>query len=268
MSEFIDWLPPGVGSPVRQASLFSLSLSLSVALLTRPPLPPSSTSNAATSFHPRKRAKLPQVLYLLCLATLVSTHKHDSLSLSRSLVVLILSAVSVPRRLLPPTSREDPRVRTRLGVQNSERTVGIVYRGIYPTLLSIPQPLLIYLLNNTTSLVLLGLVPFIPRPLYLSLLAFPSLSLSFFLALGRSFSLSVSLLLTLSRSRSRSFSLALALGLGFSRSFSLSLSVTLVGDGPLLFRLRRRFAFRLSGGGGECRSRRTNERTRFSDYGK
>ena len=65
--------------------LCSLSLSLSVALLTRPPLPPSSTSNAATSFHPRKRAKLPQVLYLLCLATLVSTHKHDSLFLSLSL---------------------------------------------------------------------------------------------------------------------------------------------------------------------------------------
>lgn len=135
--------------------------------LSLSPAPSSSTSNVATSFHPRKRAKLPQVLYLLCLATLVSTHKHgsplhfSSLAHASSNVVLILSAersVSVPRRLFSPLLariHEFERV-LRLGVQNLERTVGIVYRGIYPTLLSTPQPLLIYLLNNTTSLLLLG----------------------------------------------------------------------------------------------------------------
>lgn len=174
----------------------------------------------ATSFHPRKRAKLPQVLYLLCLATLVSTHKHgsplhfSSLAHASSNVVLILSAersVSVPRRLFSPLLariHEFERV-LRLGVQNLERTVGIVYRGIYPTLLSTPQPLLIYLLNNTTSLLLLG---------------------SSLLSLVRSICLSFHLL-PLSPTRSR---------------------VTFVADGPLLFRRRRRrrrFAFRMEGGG-------------------
>ena len=129
MSEFIDWLPPGVGSPVRQASLltlFSLSLArfLSLPPSCSPSLPPvflslclspplilshaikllvprlllrfssptssSSTSNVATSFHPRK---LPQVLYLLCLATLVSIHKHAKLFLSLSLSLYLLSSV-------------------------------------------------------------------------------------------------------------------------------------------------------------------------------
>lgn len=125
MSEFIDWLPPGVGSPVRQASVLSssssfsllpLSLSLSPRLLCSPfsPLPPSSTSNAATSFHPRKRAKLPQVLYLLCLATLVSTHKHgsplhfSSLAPSfthRVVLILSLSLCPLPPLLPPPLER-------------------------------------------------------------------------------------------------------------------------------------------------------------------
>lgn len=207
--------------------------------LSLSPAPSSSTSNVATSFHPRKRAKLPQVLYLLCLATLVSTHKHgsplhfSSLAHASSNVVLILSAersVSVPRRLFSPLLariHEFERV-LRLGVQNLERTVGIVYRGIYPTLLSTPQPLLIYLLNNTTSLLLLG---------------------SSLLSLVRSICLSFHLL-PLFPTRSR---------------------VTFVADGPLLFRRRRRrrrFAFRMEGGGDECRSRRTNEGMRFSDYGK
>lgn len=204
-------------------SLFRPPLSLS-------PAPSSSTSNVATSFHPRKRAKLPQVLYLLCLATLVSTHKHgsplhfSSLAHASSNVVLILSAVrsvSVPRRLFSPLLariHEFERV-LRLGVQNLERTVGIVYRGIYPTLLSTPQPLLIYLLNNTTSLLLLG---------------------SSLLSLVRSICLSFHLL-SLFPTRSR---------------------VTFVADGPLLFRRRRRrrFAFRMEGGG--------DEGMRFSDYGK
>lgn len=198
--------------------------------LSLSPAPSSSTSNVATSFHPRKRAKLPQVLYLLCLATLVSTHKHgsplhfSSLAHASSNVVLILSAersVSVPRRLFSPLLariHEFERV-PRLGVQNLERTVGIVYRGIYPTLLSTPQPLLIYLLNNTTSLLLLG---------------------SSLLSLVRSICLSFHLL-SLSPTRSR---------------------VTFVADGPLLFRRRRRrrFAFRMEGGG--------DEGMRFSDYGK
>lgn len=206
--------------------------------LSLSPAPSSSTSNVATSFHPRKRAKLPQVLYLLCLATLVSTHKHgsplhfSSLAHASSNVVLILSAVrsvSVPRRLFSPLLariHEFERV-LRLGVQNLERTVGIVYRGIYPTLLSTPQPLLIYLLNNTTSLLLLG---------------------SSLLSLVRSICLSFHLF-SLFPTRSR---------------------VTFVADGPLLFRRRRRrrFAFRMEGGGDECRSRRTNEGMRFSDYGK
>lgn len=68
MSEFIDWLPPGVGSPVRQASLVSI---LSFA-----------------------RAPFPSLLAL-------PPCRH-SLSLSSSSFLGLCYVSPLPPRLLPP----------------------------------------------------------------------------------------------------------------------------------------------------------------------
>lgn len=192
---------PGVGSPVRQASLYStlhstlgsvysLSLSRSIPVSIFPTPGSKSFSLSLPLFFspvsatlPRVRllpfdyflghlrilrtSRLPQVLYLLRLATLVSawrihTHTHTrSCSTFRNRQA---HCDSRNGRLLPPFSRATLSggcivcmCSAAAAPTRETPTVGIVYRGIqrpYCLALSPPlldKPLLIYLLNNTTA---------------------------------------------------------------------------------------------------------------------
>lgn len=222
MSLLIGFLP-GVGSPVHQASLCSthhstlgsvcslalssVSTSLSPALnpsLSRPlffsSIPPALSRVRLLPFdyflgHLRilRTSRLPQVLYLLRLATLVSawrTHTR-SCSMFRSRQARCDSRNG---RLLPPSSRATPSggcivcmcspATTAAAPTRETPTVGIVYRGIqrpYCLALSPPfldKPLLIYLLNNTTAALSLASPSSPPRLLSSlnGLLRAPSLS--------------------------------------------------------------------------------------------
>jgi len=196
---------PGVGSLVRQASLCfthhsTLDSVCFLALSPFPFLPGSKSLSISPSLLPVRPSSalphvrllpfdyflghlrilrtswLPQVLYLLRLATLVSawrTHTHAHICSCSTFRNRQARCDSRNGRLLPSSSKATPlggcivcmcsTAAVAVAAPTRETpTVGIVYRGIqrpYCFALSPPlldKPLLIYLLNNTTAAVSLA----------------------------------------------------------------------------------------------------------------